>query len=125
MISRRTFVQSAISTASLATTGSLAWSQTTDVVPSYLKDFATPYAADLRAAAIDWFRGAEFGLFIHYGLYSLLGRHEWVMINEKIRVKEYANLLLNTGPLPDGSIHPEDLATLKDVGQRLRESNAE
>ena len=29
------------------------------------------------------------------------------------------NLLLNTGPLPDGSIHPEDIATLKEVGKRL------
>ena len=31
-----------------------------------------------------------------------------------------ANLLLNTGPLPDGSIHPEDIKTLREVGQRLR-----
>jgi len=31
-----------------------------------------------------------------------------------------ANLLLNTGPLPDGSIHPEDINTLKEVGKRLR-----
>ena len=31
-----------------------------------------------------------------------------------------ANLLLNTGPLPDGSVHPDDIKTLKAVGQRLR-----
>ena len=31
-----------------------------------------------------------------------------------------ANLLLNTGPLPDGSIHPQDVKTLKEVGRRLR-----
>lgn len=31
-----------------------------------------------------------------------------------------ANLLLNTGPLPNGSIHPEDVVTLKEVGRRLR-----
>jgi alpha-L-fucosidase len=30
-----------------------------------------------------------------------------------------ANLLLNTGPLPDGSIHPDDVRTLKEVGKRL------
>ena len=30
------------------------------------------------------------------------------------------NLLLNTGPLPDGSIHSEDVATLKEVGERLQ-----
>jgi alpha-L-fucosidase len=30
-----------------------------------------------------------------------------------------ANLLLNVGPLPDGSLHPEDVATLREVGRRL------
>lgn len=30
-----------------------------------------------------------------------------------------ANLLLNTGPLPYGSIHPEDVKTLKEVGRHL------
>ena len=30
------------------------------------------------------------------------------------------NLLLNTGPLPDGSIHIDDVNTLRDVGRRLR-----
>jgi alpha-L-fucosidase len=29
-----------------------------------------------------------------------------------------ANLLLNTGPLPDGSIHQDDIATLREVGKR-------
>jgi alpha-L-fucosidase len=35
---------------------------------------------------------ARFGLFLHYGLYSLVGRHEWVQLREKIRVAEYAKL---------------------------------
>ena len=30
------------------------------------------------------------------------------------------NLLLNTGPLPDGSIDPKDDAVLREVGERLR-----
>ena len=34
-----------------------------------------------------------------------------------------ANLLLNTGPLPDGSIYPGDVRTLKEVGKRLRKVN--
>ena len=29
---------------------------------------------------------------MHYGLYSLLGRHEWVQLREKITVAEYAKL---------------------------------
>lgn len=37
------------------------------------------------------------------------------------RCKRYdANLLLNTGPLPDGSIHPADERTLLEVGRRLQ-----
>ena len=34
--------------------------------------------------------------------------------------KARANLLLNTGPLPGGSIHSEDVKTLRAVGRRLR-----
>lgn len=34
--------------------------------------------------------------------------------------KAHCNLLLNTGPLPDGSIDKVDAATLRDVGKRLR-----
>jgi alpha-L-fucosidase len=30
-----------------------------------------------------------------------------------------ANLLLNTGPMPDGSIHPEDVTTLREVGRTI------
>lgn len=42
-----------------------------------------------------WFRDAKFGMFIHWGLYSLLGRGEWVMFNERIDVSEYAKLAEN------------------------------
>ena len=61
-------------------------------VPSYLKGYEKLYAADPRKAAIEWFREAKFGLFMHYGLYSLLGRHEWVQLREKIPVAKYAKL---------------------------------
>ncbi len=39
-----------------------------------------------------WFREARFGMFIHWGLYAQLGRHEWVMNRERIPVKEYEKL---------------------------------
>src|SRR5215831_3898287 len=61
-------------------------------VPSYLRGYEKLYARDPRAAAVEWFRNARFGLFLHYGLYSLLGRHEWVQYREKIPVAEYAKL---------------------------------
>ncbi len=61
-------------------------------VPSYLKGYEDRYATDPRGAALEWFDNARFGLFMHYGLYSLLGRHEWVQYKEKIPVTEYAKL---------------------------------
>jgi alpha-L-fucosidase len=39
-----------------------------------------------------WWRDAKFGMFIHWGLYSILGRGEWVMHAEKIPAEEYAKL---------------------------------
>jgi alpha-L-fucosidase len=33
-----------------------------------------------------------------------------------------ANLTLNTGPLPDGSIHPADVAALREAGERIRKN---
>ncbi len=36
-----------------------------------------------------WFARDRFGLFIHWGLYSLSARHEWVRHNEKIANEEY------------------------------------
>lgn len=62
-------------------------------IPAYLRGYEEQYAADPREAARQWFRKARFGLFMHYGLYSLLGRHEWVQLREKIPVAEYAKLM--------------------------------
>ncbi len=40
----------------------------------------------------NWFAEARFGLMIHYGLYSLLERGEWVMNREGIAPRDYAHL---------------------------------
>lgn len=61
-------------------------------VPNYLKDYKDLYLKNPREASIEWFKNARYGLFIHYGLYSILGRHEWVQYNEQIHVAEYAKL---------------------------------
>jgi alpha-L-fucosidase len=37
----------------------------------------------------EWFQNAKFGLFIHWGVYSVLGDGEWVMNNEQIPIKAY------------------------------------
>jgi alpha-L-fucosidase len=36
-----------------------------------------------------WFTHDRFGLFIHWGLYALAARHEWVQNNEQIPPEEY------------------------------------
>jgi alpha-L-fucosidase len=45
-----------------------------------------------------WFPKLRFGMFIHFGLYSLLGRHEWAMRNEGIPRAEYERLMKRFNP---------------------------
>ncbi len=52
-----------------------------------------------RLAARESFRQARFGLFIHWGVYSLLGRAEWVMENQKIPVGTYEWLASTFDPV--------------------------
>lgn len=42
---------------------------------------------------IKWFVEARFGMFIHWGLYAVLARGEWVMYLERIPRSEYAKLV--------------------------------
>lgn len=60
--------------------------------PAYLSTYADLCAQNPRQAAIEWFKNAKYGLFITYGLYSLLGKDEWVMFNDRIPISEYAKL---------------------------------
>jgi alpha-L-fucosidase len=45
-----------------------------------------------------WFQDAKFGLFVHWGVYSVLGDGEWVMNNKKIPISEYENLTAQFNP---------------------------
>jgi len=54
--------------------------------------FGATRPGDPRAERLKWFREARFGLFMHYGLYSLLGRGEWVMFHDRISIADYAGL---------------------------------
>ncbi len=49
-----------------------------------------PAAANLEARR--WFQDAKFGLFIHWGVYSVLGDGEWVMNNRHLTLQEYEKL---------------------------------
>jgi alpha-L-fucosidase len=53
-----------------------------------------------RDRRMQWWHEARFGMFIHFGLYSVLGRHEWAMEEEGIPVAEYQQLAKAFNPKP-------------------------
>ena len=62
-----------------------------------------------KEARLSWFRDAKYGLFIHWGLYSIpagewkgtrsLGTGEWIMNRLKIPVREYETLAAQFNPV--------------------------
>ena len=64
--------------------------------------FAAGDASD-RERRMKWWHQARFGMFIHWGLYSVVGRHEWVMEDEAIPVAEYQQLARQFKPKPNAA----------------------
>src|SRR5262249_35351407 len=62
----------------------------TPVTRGWAQTGYTPSPENL--AARRWFQDAKFGMFIHWGVYSVLGDGEWVMNNKKIPVSDYEKL---------------------------------
>ena len=50
----------------------------------------TPSPENLKAR--EWFQDAKFGMFIHWGVYSVLGDGEWVMNTQRIDKQTYQKL---------------------------------
>ncbi len=48
-----------------------------------------PETPAAREARMKWWTEARFGMFIHWGLYALPARHEWVKSNERISDADY------------------------------------
>lgn len=48
--------------------------------------------AETRDQRMKWWREAKFGMFVHFGLYSVLGHHEWAQVEENFPPEEYALL---------------------------------
>jgi alpha-L-fucosidase len=61
-------------------------------IPAYLKNYEEHYKINPRESNLQWFKDARFGMFIHYGLYSQLGRGEWVQLRDTIPLNAYARL---------------------------------
>jgi alpha-L-fucosidase len=76
-------------------------------------------AADAPAAANDRmeeFRAAKFGMFIHWGLYAIPARGEWVMNRSKIPVAKYAEFAPQFNPVKFNA--EEWVRVAKDAGMR-------
>jgi alpha-L-fucosidase len=69
-----------------------------------------------RARRMKWWHEARFGMFIHFGLYSLIGQHEWAMELEGIPVAQYQLLAKHFNPRPHAAREWAKLA--KRAGQK-------
>lgn len=54
--------------------------------------------AETKQARLKWFNDARFGMFVHWGLYSLLGRGEWVRYQEAVPAEDYHSLAHQFNP---------------------------
>jgi alpha-L-fucosidase len=63
----------------------------------------TSKEAATRAQRMAWWHEAKFGMFIHWGLYSVIGQHEWAMEVEGIPIAQYELLAKNFKPKPNAA----------------------
>jgi alpha-L-fucosidase len=68
------------------------------------------------AQGLKWFQGQRFGMFIHWGLYSILGKHEWIMHVEQIPGPEYEKLAQQFNPTKFNAAEWVSIAA--DAGQK-------
>ncbi len=64
-----------------------------------------------RTRRMKWWHEARFGMIVHWGLYSVLGHHEWAMEKEAISVPQYQELAKLFKPQPDAARNFAKLAT--------------
>ncbi len=83
-------------------------------LPASTQPAYNPPPENLKARA--WFQDAKFGLFVHWGVYSILADGEWVMNNRRIKVAEYEKLPAYFNPI---AFDPADwVALVKAAGMR-------
>ncbi|HTU47228.1 MAG TPA: alpha-L-fucosidase [Bryobacteraceae bacterium] len=95
LLSRRGLLKTAGAATALAPFGARAQSHSTAAETG-----PTTSTVQDRDRRMQWWHEARFGMFIHFGLYSVLGRHEWAMEEEGIPVAEYQQLAKQFNPAP-------------------------
>ncbi len=63
------------------------------VLPALSQSLLKPETEEQKAERMSWWTEARFGMFIHWGLYSLPARHEWVKNYEHMTNEEYPEVL--------------------------------
>src|SRR6184192_108329 len=91
--SRRDYLKMMAATAGLATATPLAFAQ-----EDAAKKSAQQVPPPGHERRIQWWQEAKFGMFIHWGLYSVIGRHEWAMEVEGIPIPQYELLAKHFNP---------------------------
>ena len=109
--SRRDYLKLMAAGAGLAATAPASWAQ--EAAKKTMAAEEPPPNHDRR---IQWWQEAKFGMFIHWGLYSLIGRHEWAMEMEGIPIPQYELLAKHFNPKPNAAREWAKLA--KQAGQK-------
>lgn len=65
---------------------------------------------------LDHFQDIRFGMFIHWGLYSIIAKQEWVMHTDRIPVSEYEKLVPQFNPVKFNA--DEWVSIAADAGQK-------
>lgn len=65
---------------------------TVEICPKYLEEYKSIWNENPKQANLEWFKNAQYGMFLHYGLYSLLHDREWIQLYDKIPLAEYEKL---------------------------------
>jgi alpha-L-fucosidase len=69
-----------------------------DVVPyGWMKRLSSETPAE-KCARMKWWTDARFGLFIHFGLYALPARHEWLRTTDPVPAAKYREYFDNFNP---------------------------
>ncbi len=98
----------------IKTTKSLVWLM---LVFVSLHANTQPYtAANENLEARRQFQDNKYGMFIHWGLSSVLGHGEWVMNNRNIKVEDYTRLLRAFNPVDFNA--QQWVATAKNAGMK-------